>query len=110
MGRRAVRWVGKEAFAKGVWRMSEPGRSVMRVGERSGPNGLAGAIWLGAKELRRKWVRYPLVGLVFLFLGFLVVPSLSGVFELRGLGAEGQRFEDFYNAFFADCAFLVICA
>jgi hypothetical protein len=35
---------------------------------------------------------------------------LYGIFEFRGLGAEGQRVEDFCNAFFADCAFLTICA
>ena len=90
--------------------MSEPGRSGMGVGEGSGPDWLAGAMWLGAKEMRRGWVAYLLTGFLLLFLGFLVVPTLSGVFELRGFGAEARRVEDFYNAFFADCAFLVICA
>lgn len=90
--------------------MSEFGRSAIKVGVRGGQSWLSGAIWLGAKETREKWVRYPLTALLFLFLGFLVAPVLSGVFELRGFGAEGRRIEDFFNTFFADCAFLAICA
>jgi len=71
---------------------------------------LAGAFWLARKEMRRAWLSYPLTGLLLLFLGFFVVPSVSGLFELQGFGLEGQRVEDFYNAFFSDCLFLVICA
>jgi hypothetical protein len=48
--------------------------------------------------------------LLLVLVGFFVVPSLSGVLELRGFGERGQRMEDFYNAFFLDCLFLVICA
>lgn len=60
--------------------------------------------------MRRAWLSYPLTGLLLLFLGFMVLPSVSGLFELEGFGVEGQRVEDFYNAFFSDCLFLVICA
>lgn len=88
--------------------MSEPSRSGMRA--RSGPNWLAGTLWLGTKDMRRGWVAYPLTALVLLFLGLLVMPSLSGVFALQGFGAQGQRLEDFFNAFFVDSIFLVICA
>jgi hypothetical protein len=105
-----VRWVGNEVCAKEVRQMGEPGPSGMRTRVGSGSNPLAGAIWLGAKQIRRKWVRYPLTGLLLLFLGFLVLPSVYGVSELRGFGAEGRRIEDFYNAYFVDCVFLVICA
>ena len=77
---------------------------------RGGSKELARALWLAKKDMRRTWHSYPLTGLCLLFLGFLVVPSVHGVFEFRGLGAEGQRVEDFCNAFFADCAFLAICA
>ncbi len=90
--------------------MSEPDLFGTTARNRSGSNGLTRAIWLGAKELRRGWVSYPLTSLALLFLGLLAVPSVYGVFEFRGFGAEGQRWEDFYNAFFADCVFLVICA
>lgn len=64
--------------------MSEPGSFGMRTSERRGSDGLAGAILLGTKEMRRGRVTYPFTGLFMLFLGFLMVPSLSGVFELRG--------------------------
>jgi len=77
---------------------------------RRSSKGFAGAFWLARKEMRRWWVSYPLSGLVLLLLGFFVVPSVSGVFELRGFGDVGRRTEEFYNAFFADCLFLVICA
>jgi hypothetical protein len=90
--------------------MGESGSSSMRTRARSGSNGLAGAFWLARKEIKRAWFSYPLTGLLLLFVGFFVVPSLSGVLELRGFGEWGQRMEDFYNAFFLDCFFLVICA
>jgi len=32
-----------------------------------------------------------LTGLFVLFLGFFVVPSVSGVFEFEGFGERGQR-------------------
>jgi hypothetical protein len=72
--------------------------------------GWTGAVWLAKEELRRTWPSYLLTGLALLFLGFLVVPSLSGVFELQGFEVEGKRVADSSNAFFADCAFLSICA
>jgi hypothetical protein len=77
---------------------------------RDGSGGLAGVFWLAKGEIRRGWVAYPLAVLVLLFLGLLVMPSLSSVFEFRGFGAEGKRLEDFFNAFFVDSIFLVICA
>jgi hypothetical protein len=103
-----VRGIGEKSGTKEVRRMGELSPSGMR--EKSGYDGLAGAIWLGAKEMRRGWAAYPLTGLCLLLLGFLVVPSVYGIFEFRGLGAEGQRVEDFCNAFFADCVFMAICA
>jgi hypothetical protein len=36
--------------------------------------------------------------------------SVSGVFELKGFGAVGQRMEEYYNAFFTDYLFLMVCA
>ena len=53
----------------------------------------AEAFWLAGKEMRRTWLSYPLTGLFALFLGFFVVPSLSGVFEFDGFGVEGRRME-----------------
>ena len=67
-------------------------------------------MWLVRKEVRRAWLSFVLSGLFFLFLGFFVVPSVSGVFELEGFGAGGRRIEGFYNALFADYLFLMICA
>jgi hypothetical protein len=72
--------------------------------------GFADAFWLARNELRRTWLSYPLTGLFVVFLGFFVVPSVSGVFDLEGFGVEGKRMEGVYNAFFADYLFLVICA
>jgi hypothetical protein len=78
--------------------------------ERAEASGFAGTFRLARKEMRRAWPSYPLSGLLLLLVGFFVVPSLSGVLELRGFGEMGQRMEEFYNAFFSDCLFLVICA
>ena len=86
---------------------SPPG---MRMEGKGDVDGFAESFWLARKEMRRTWLSYPLTGLFVLFLGFFVVPSLSGVFEFDGFGAEGRRVEGFYNAFFADYLFLVICA
>jgi hypothetical protein len=77
---------------------------------RGDASGFAGAFWLARKEMSQAWPSYFLTGLFLLLLGFFVVPSVSGVFELRGFGDVGQRMEGFYNAFFSDCLFLVICA
>lgn len=82
----------------------------MGTRESGDASGFAGAFWLARKEVRRAWPTYPLSGLLLLLSGFFVVPSVSGVFELRGFGDVGQRMEEFYNAFFSDCLFLVICA
>ena len=70
----------------------------------------AAAFWLARKEMRRAWASYPLGGLLLVLLGLFVVPSLSGVYELRGFGEAGGRMEGFFNSFFSDCLFLVICA
>jgi hypothetical protein len=86
---------------------SPPGMPTLRRGE---VKGAADAFWLASKEVRRTWLSYPLSVLCFLFLGFFVVPSVSGVFEFEGFGAGGRRMEHFYNAFFFDYLFLVICA
>jgi hypothetical protein len=82
----------------------------MGTRESGDASGFAGAFWLARKEVRRAWPTYPLSGLLLLLSGFFVVPSVSGVFELRGFGDVGQRMEEFYNAFFSDCLFLIICA
>ena len=84
--------------------------SSMGVRARGGTTGLSGAFWLAKSEIRRVWPSYPLTGLLLLLLGFFVVPSLSGIFELQGFGEGGRRAEDLYNAYFSDCLFLVICA
>jgi hypothetical protein len=84
--------------------------SVRMMEEGADVKGSADAYWLARKEMRRTWLSYPLTGLFVLFLGFFVVPSVSGVFEFEGFGAEGRRMEDFYNAFFSDYLFLVVCA
>jgi hypothetical protein len=81
------------------------------TGGKGGMDGFfAEAFWLAGKEMRKTWLSYPLTGLFALMLGFLVVPSASGVFEFEGFGAEGRRMEYLYNAFFADYLFLIICA
>ena len=73
-------------------------------------DGFAGGFWLARKEIRRTWLSYPLTGLFVVFLGVFVVPGVSGVFELEGFGAWGQRTEELYNAFFSDYLFVVICS
>jgi hypothetical protein len=78
--------------------------------ESGGASGFAGALWLARREMRQAWPSYSLRGLFLVLMGFFVVPSVSGVFELRGFGDVGRRMEEFYNAFFSDCLFLVICA
>ncbi len=82
----------------------------MRMRERGEDNGLADAFWLARKEIRRTWLSYPLTCFFVLFPGLFVAVSLSGVFELEGFGAGGQRVEDHYNAFFSDYLFVVVCA
>ena len=81
-----------------------------RSPRRGGVDGFAGGFWLARKEIRRTWLSYPLTGLFVVFLGFFVVPGVSGVFELEGFGAWGERTEELYNAFFSDYLFVVICA
>jgi hypothetical protein len=90
--------------------MSASGPPGMRMEGRGGVDGFAGAFWLAKKEMGRTWLSYPLSSLFVLFLSFFVVPGVTGVFEFEGFGAGGGRMEDFYNAFFADYLFLVICA
>jgi hypothetical protein len=104
-----ARLAGRRLHGEGD-RMSASSPPGMRTLRRGDLDGFAGAFWLARKEMRRTWLSYVLTGLFVLFLGFFVVPSLSGVFEFEGFGARGQRMEDFYNAFFADYLFLVICA
>lgn len=89
--------------------MSDAGPSSMKARERDGLKGLAGAFRL-AKEMERMWLSYPLSGVFLLIPGFLLVPGLSGIFELRGFGAWEHRVEEFHNAFFLDCLFFGVCA
>ena len=84
--------------------------SVRSRGRRGDEKGSAAAFWLAKKELRRTWLSYASTALFVLFLGFFAVVSLSGVFELRGFGAEGRRVENFYNVLYSDYLFLVACA
>jgi hypothetical protein len=84
--------------------------SGMRAKERGGVSGFAEAFWLARNEVKRAWLSYVLTGLFVLFLGFFVAVSLSGVFELEGFGAGGQKMEGYYNAFFCDYLFLLVCA
>jgi hypothetical protein len=78
--------------------------------ESGDASGLAGAFRLARKEVRREWPSYPLTGLFLLLLGFFVVPSLSGVFEVDGSGAVGLWAGDHYNDFISDYLFLVVGA
>ncbi len=73
-------------------------------------NSFAKSLWLAKREIKRAWLSYVLSGLFVLFLGFSALVSLSGVFELEGFGAGGQRMEEHFNAFFADFLFLLVCA
>ena len=86
---------------------SPPGKRSLR---RGGVDGFAGGFWLARKEIGSTWLSYVLSGLFVVFLGFFVVPGVAGVFELDGFGTWGRRTEEFYNAFFSDYLFLVICA
>jgi hypothetical protein len=90
--------------------MSASDPSGMRTEGRDDMSRFAEAFWLARKEMKRAWLSYVLTVLFVLFLGFFVVPSLSGVFEFEGFEAGVKRVEDFYNAFFPDYLFLVICA
>ena len=90
--------------------MSASSPSGTRIEGRGDVDGPSGGIWLARGEMKRAWRSYPLTGLFVLLLGILVVPGLSGVFEFRGFGARGERLVDFYNAFFPDYLFLVVCA
>jgi hypothetical protein len=91
-------------------RMSASSPSGIRMRETDDANGFAEAFWLARKEMNRAWLSYVLTGLFALFLGLFVAVSLTGVFEFEGFGAEGQKVEDHYNAFFADYLFLLVCA
>jgi hypothetical protein len=82
----------------------------MGTKEGGGASGLAGALRLARKEMRRAWPSHPLTGLFLLLLGFVVVPALSGVFEVDGSGAVELRVEEHYNDFLCDYLFLVVGA
>ena len=73
-------------------------------------SGVAEAISVAKKEMRATWLSYFLNGLLVLFLSLLGAMSVSGVFELKGFGAVGQRMEEYYNTFFTDYLFLTVCA
>jgi hypothetical protein len=106
-----VHEVDGEESARDGDRMSSSSPRGMRPEVSGGVDGFfAGAFWLAKKEIGRTWVSYPMTGLFVLFLGFFVVPSVTGVFEFDGFGAGGRKMEDFYNAFFSDYLYLMICA
>jgi hypothetical protein len=83
-----------------------------RGGRERGVSGFVGAFWLARKEMKEgAWLSYPLSSLFVLVVGlFAGTTGLSGIFELRGFGAWGQRMEDYYSAFFLDYLFLAVCA
>ncbi len=72
--------------------------------------GVAEAISVAKKEMKGTWLSYFLNGLLLLFVSLLGAMSVSGVFELKGFGAVGQRMEEYSNAFFTDYLFLMVCA
>ena len=72
--------------------------------------GVAGAISLAKKEMKGTWLSYFLNGLLVLFLSLFAAVSVSGFFELEGYGAVAQKMEEYYNAFFTDYLFLMVCA
>ena len=72
--------------------------------------GVAGAISVAKKEMKGTWLSYFRSGLLVLFMSLFAAVSVSGVFELKGFGAVGQRTEEYYNAFFTDYLFLMVCA
>ena len=72
--------------------------------------GVAEAISVAKKEMKGTWLSYFLNGLLVLFVSLLGAMSVSGVFELEGFGAVGQRMEEYYNTFFTDYLFLMVCA
>jgi hypothetical protein len=73
-------------------------------------NSFAKSRLLAKGELERAWPSYVLSGSFVLLLGLFAMVSHSGVFELDGFGAGGQRMEEHFNAFFADYLFLLVCA
>ncbi len=93
--------VGGHRMSEPPWHEDEGGEDV---------NSFAESLWLAKREIKRAWLSYVLSGLFVLFLGFSALVSLSGVFELEGFGAGGQRMEEHFNAFFADFLFLLVCA
>jgi hypothetical protein len=103
--RLAGRGLGGEGDRMGA--SSPPGTRSL---SRDVADGFAGGFWLARKEIGSTWLSYVLSCLFVVFLGFFVVPGVAGVFELEGFGAWGQRTQEFYNAFFSDYLFLVICA
>lgn len=63
------------------------------------------AVWLGAKEIRRSWLSYPVTGLAMLIIGLLTASAVNGMnFEEPGEGS--LRIVEWYNAFFPDFLFL----
>lgn len=59
--------------------------------------------------MRGTGLSYSVNGLFVMAVGLFAASSLSGVFELEGFGAVGGRMEEFYNAFFTDYLFVVVC-
>jgi hypothetical protein len=79
--------VGREESGRDGDRMSASGPPGTRTLRRGGVDGFfAGAFWLAKKEMGRTWLSYILSTLFVLFLGFIVVPSVTGVFEFEGFG------------------------
>jgi hypothetical protein len=72
--------------------------------------GLARPFSLVKKETKGMWLSYPLSGTLVLFMGLFVVVSWPGVFQFEGFGGAGQRMEEYYNDYFSDYLFLVVCA
>ncbi|QYJ15857.1 hypothetical protein Rxycam_01685 [Rubrobacter xylanophilus DSM 9941] len=77
-----------------------------RVGGRSS-GALADALWLAGKEIRRSWLSYPASAIFTLVLGFLIVPSLSGMATGGEAGGTGG-IERAFGSFLADYLFLIV--
>jgi hypothetical protein len=80
--------------------------SVRAIMAGSRVEGSADAFWLARKEMRRAWPYCVLGASIVSFLGLVAAVSLSGVLQMDGSGA-GERF---YDAFFSDFLFLLVCA
>lgn len=79
-----------------------------RAGDRSGGS-LRGAFWLAREDVRRTWASYPASCLGVLFLGFIAISPVQGVFEVEGLGVSGGTLQEGVSGTLVDSFFLCVC-